>query len=339
VILYRMGVASSTPYNLHQDPKEFEYEALVNASNGFKDHLGEGGGGEVYLGEIEGQKVAIKRLVLEEQTIHVSGFNENSSNDSEGSPRNSMKREVEALLRYREEHLVRMIGYTKHDIAQPCIVYEYLENKDLRTLLDTNPTALDWRRRLKIARQIARAIEYLHDPEPQRPLMIHRDVKTDNILLTKDFDARLSDFGLGKIMDKSDSSMNRVAPKGAYRYLSPEYNEHGILSPKIDVFAFGVVLAELLTGKPPGFKQGKAFVKLHEFVIQKRIAEELMDSNLKEKFPSEVYGEMARICLSSLEHDVERRATMKDVAMKLKNLDENEDSKNNSEKKIEEKSD
>ncbi|GKV39317.1 hypothetical protein SLEP1_g47108 [Rubroshorea leprosula] len=212
----------------------FTYEELVKATNGFSEHnlLGEGGFGGVYKGSLpDGREVAVKQLKI-----------------GGGQGEREFKAEVEIIHRIHHRHLVSLVGYCISE-NQRLLVYDYVPNNTLYFHLHgKGRPVLDWATRIKIAAGAARGIAYLH--EDCHPRIIHRDIKSSNILLDKKFEARVSDFGLAKLaLDTNTHITTRVM--GTFGYIAPEYATCGKLSEKSDVFSFGVVLLELITGRKP----------------------------------------------------------------------------------------
>lgn len=199
-----------------------------------KNELGRGGFGVVYKGELEdGTKLAVKRME--------AGVVSNKAVDE-------FEAEIGVLSKVRHRHLVSLLGYSVEGIER-LLVYEYMPQGALSMHLfrwkKLNLEPLSWKRRLTIALDVARGMEYLHNLAHQS--FIHRDLKSSNILLGDDFRAKVSDFGLVKLApDRERSVATRLA--GTFGYLAPEYAVTGKITTKADVFSFGVVLMELLTG-------------------------------------------------------------------------------------------
>ncbi|KAH7435019.1 hypothetical protein KP509_06G045300 [Ceratopteris richardii] len=212
----------------------FSYDELAKATCGFakSNLIGEGGFGCVYKGILTGgQVVAVKQL-------KVGG----DQGDKE------FQVEVEVITRVHHRHLVSLVGYCISG-SQRLLVYDYVPNGNLsHHLHGKGRNILDWQTRVKIALGAARGLAYLH--QDCKPKIIHRDVKSSNILLDKDFNAQVSDFGLAKLSpDIKTHITTRVV--GTFGYLAPEYASSGILTEKSDVYSFGVVLLELISGRKP----------------------------------------------------------------------------------------
>ncbi|KAI7996458.1 Proline-rich receptor-like protein kinase PERK9 [Camellia lanceoleosa] len=210
----------------------FTYEELVEATNGFsvQNLLGEGGFGCVYKGYLaDGRAVAVKQL-------NIGG----------GQGEREFKAEVEIISRIHHRYLVSLVGYCISE-KQRLLVYDYVPNNTLYFHLHgEGRPVMDWATRVKIASGAARGIAYLH--EDCHPRIIHRDIKSANILLDNNFEARVSDFGLAKLaLDANTHITTRVI--GTFGYMAPEYASSGKLTEKSDVFSFGVVLLELITGR------------------------------------------------------------------------------------------
>ncbi|XP_022730945.1 receptor-like kinase TMK3, partial [Durio zibethinus] len=199
-----------------------------------ENELGRGGFGTVYKGELEdGTKVAVKRM--EAGVISSKALDEFQS-------------EIAVLSKVRHRHLVSLLGYSIEG-NERLLVYEYMSqgalSKHLFHWKSLKLEPLSWRRRLSIALDVARGMEYLHNLA--RQTFIHRDLKSSNILLDENFRAKVSDFGLVKLApDGEKSVVTRLA--GTFGYLAPEYAVMGKITTKVDVFSYGVVLMELVTG-------------------------------------------------------------------------------------------
>ncbi|XP_061984996.1 proline-rich receptor-like protein kinase PERK9 [Populus nigra] len=220
------GLGNSRPF--------FAFEELVKATNGFSSQnlLGEGGFGTVYKGFLpDGRDVAVKQLKI-----------------GGGQGEREFKAEVEIISRIHHRHLVSLVGYCISETRR-LLVYDYVPNNTLHFHLhEVGRPALDWATRVKIAAGAARGLAYLH--EDCHPRIIHRDIKSSNILLDINFEAKVSDFGLAKLaLDTNTHVTTRVM--GTFGYMAPEYASSGKLTDKSDVFSYGVVLLELITGRKP----------------------------------------------------------------------------------------
>ncbi|KAG7956250.1 hypothetical protein I3843_11G114800 [Carya illinoinensis] len=208
--------------------------AIVNATNNFSSNkkLGEGGFGPVYKGTLpEGQVIAVKRL---------------STNSGQGPI--EFINEVKLIAKLQHRNLVKLLGCCTEE-NEKILIYEYMPNKSLESFIfdQTKGKLLDWRKRIDIIGGIAKGLLYLH--EDSRLRVIHRDLKASNILLDMEMNPKISDFGLARSFqgDQIVSKTHRIV--GTYGYMSPEYAVHGQYSVKSDVFSFGVLVLEILSGK------------------------------------------------------------------------------------------
>ncbi|CAA0816440.1 Protein kinase superfamily protein [Striga hermonthica] len=212
-----------------------EYHMLVAATNNFDEAniLGEGGLGRVYKAHFNDRfHAAIKKLYAGGQEVE-----------------REFQNEVESLSKIRHQNVVSLLGYCVHGEAR-FLVYELMENGSLELHLHgpAPGLSLTWHMRMKIALDVARGLEYLH--ERCNPPVIHRDLKSSNILLDSNFNAKLSDFGLA-ITGGNNSNKTDIKLSGTLGYVAPEYLLDGKLTDKSDVYAFGVILLELLMGRRP----------------------------------------------------------------------------------------
>uniref|UniRef100_A0A0E0MF69 non-specific serine/threonine protein kinase n=1 Tax=Oryza punctata TaxID=4537 RepID=A0A0E0MF69_ORYPU len=211
-------------------------EVLLKATNNFSEDcvLGRGGFGVVFKGNLNGKLVAVKRC--DGGTMGTKGQEE-------------FLAEIDVLRKVRHRHLVALLGYCTHG-NERLLVYEYMSGGTLREhLCDLHQSGynpLTWTQRMTIALDVARGIEYLHGLAQET--FIHRDLKPSNILLDQDLRAKVSDFGLVKLAKDTDKSlMTRIA--GTFGYLAPEYATTGKVTTKVDVYAYGVILMEMVAGR------------------------------------------------------------------------------------------
>ncbi|CAK9161486.1 unnamed protein product [Ilex paraguariensis] len=212
----------------------FTYHELACATDSFSNAnlLGEGGFGYVHKGVLpNGKEVAIKQLKV-----------------GSGQGEREFQAEVEFINRVHHRHLVSLVGYCISE-SQRLLVYEFVPNKTLEFHLHgEGQPPLNWATRMKIAVASAKGLAYLH--EDCQPKIIHRDIKAANILLDYNFEAKVADFGLARFYTDTDTHIS-TRVMGTFGYLAPEYALSGKLTDKSDVFSFGVMLLELITGRRP----------------------------------------------------------------------------------------
>ncbi|KAI3721394.1 hypothetical protein L2E82_32404 [Cichorium intybus] len=211
----------------------FSFSEVCNLTNNFSvdNKLGEGGFGPVYKGVMEdGREVAVKRL----SETSTQGLDE-------------FRNEVRCIHRLQHRNLVKLLGFCaqKNEIM---LIYEYMPNRSLDKILfdETRSSMLDWNHRFHIINGIARGLLYLH--QDSRLRIIHRDLKAANILLDIDMNPKISDFGLARRFKGYETGSNTKNVVGTYGYIPPEYAVHGIFSTKSDVFSFGVLVLEIVSG-------------------------------------------------------------------------------------------
>ncbi|KAK4258933.1 hypothetical protein QN277_005328 [Acacia crassicarpa] len=213
---------------------QFDLDVIKSATNNFSpdNKLGQGGFGEVYKGILPGgQELAVKRLSISSKQ-GVEQF----------------KNEVVTMAKLQHRNLVRLLGFCL-DEEEKILIYEFLPKKSLDRFLfePGNRGELNWSKRYKIIEGIVRGLLYLH--EDSRLKIIHRDLKASNVLLDENWNPKISDFGMARIfgVDQSQADTSRVM--GTYSYMAPEYAMHGQISVKSDIYSFGVLTLEIISGK------------------------------------------------------------------------------------------
>ncbi|KAL2549684.1 putative serine/threonine-protein kinase-like protein CCR3 [Forsythia ovata] len=232
--------------------EEFLFSDLAAATNNFslENKIGAGSFGVVYRGKLpDGREVAIKRSETSPKT---KKFQEKES---------AFDSELAFLSRLHHKHLVRLVGYCE-ERDERLLVYDYMKNgalydhlHDKNNAQKSSSVVNSWKMRIKISLDAARGIEYLHNYAV--PPIIHRDIKSSNILLDANWIARVSDFGLSLMGPENDRDYRPMKAAGTVGYIDPEYYGLNVLTAKSDVYGLGVVLLELLTGKRALFKTGE----------------------------------------------------------------------------------
>ncbi|QCE08956.1 chitinase [Vigna unguiculata] len=286
----------------------FTFETIVAATDNFSEanKLGKGGYGPVYKGTLrDQQEVAIKRL-----------------SKSSGQGVMEFKNEAKLMAKLQHTHLVKLLGFCiQRD--ERILVYEYMPNKSLDFYLfdSARKNLLDWEKRLNIIGGIAQGLLYLH--KYSRLKVIHRDLKAGNILLDQEMNPKISDFGMARIFGvrASEENTNRVV--GTYGYMAPEYAINGVVSIKIDVFSFGVLLLEILSGK----KNNSSYdsdrpLNLIGYAWQlwkEGRALGLIDTDLYELCPQNAVLRCIHIGLLCVQDQATDRPTMEDIVSFLSN--------------------
>ncbi|KAI3809973.1 hypothetical protein L1987_19578 [Smallanthus sonchifolius] len=256
----------------------FDFNTIANATNNFSDEskLGEGGFGPVYKGILEdGKEIAVKR---------------HSRKSKQGL--DEFQNEAKCIAKLQHRNLVKLLGCCIDD-EERMLIYEYMPNKSLNSFIfeEGKRKSMDWSKRYTIIVGIARGLLYLH--QDSRLRIIHRDLKASNILLDKDMNPRISDFGLARSLEGSDTKANTRRVMGTYGYMAPEYTIDGIYSTKSDVFSFGVLVLEIVSGKKNrGFRHANHDLNLlgHAWRLYKNGKQlELLDDTINGFYvPSEV---------------------------------------------------
>nr|XP_009761305.1 PREDICTED: chitin elicitor receptor kinase 1-like [Nicotiana sylvestris] len=228
--------------------------------------------------------------------------------------------ELQILTRVHHLNLVCLIGYCVERYL--FLVYEYIDNGNLSQHLHGRDT-LPWSTRVQIALDSARGLEYIH--EHSVPVCIHRDIKSANILINKNFHAKVGDFGLTKLVENGNSTLP-TRFMGTFGYMAPEYGRSGIITPKVDVYAFGVVLYELISSKEAVVKEDGVddarslvalFEEAHNHPNPIEGISRLIDPKLGDNYPFDSIHKMAQLAKACTEKDHQMRPTMKSVVVAL----------------------
>ncbi|WMV28858.1 hypothetical protein MTR67_022243 [Solanum verrucosum] len=287
--------ASNLNHRIPVESSRIPFVALQEATNNFDDKflIGMGGFGKVYRGVLcDGTRVALKR----------------------GNPKSrqgieEFRTETEMLSQLRHPHLVSWMGYCDES-NEMILIYEYMENGNLRSHLygsDLRLPSMSWEQRLEICIGVARGLHYLHTNG-----VIHRDVKSTNILLDENFVAKITDFGISKTMHELDQFDTHISTnvKGTMGYLDPEYFRRQEPTGKSDVYSFGVVLCEVLSARPvvtPSLPRDQVHMAEWALKWQKKgQLEHIIDPNLIGKIRPDFlrkFGETMEKCLAGYQVD------------------------------------
>ncbi|KAK1416729.1 hypothetical protein QVD17_25845 [Tagetes erecta] len=286
---------------------QYKFSLVKAATNDFSDanKLGRGGFGAVYKGTLaDGQDIAVKRLAKD-----------SGQGDIE------FKNEVVLMAKLQHRNLVRLLGFSMEG-SERLLVYEYLPNASLDQFIfdQTKCTILDWEKRYKIIRGVAKGLMYLH--EDSRLRICHRDLKASNILLDAELNAKIADFGMARLFKPEETQGDTSRIVGTYGYMAPEYAMHGQFSVKSDVFSFGVLMLEMVTGqKNQCFHRGESIEDLLSFAWKNwrnRTVIKIIDPTLKSGSGSlSDVIKSTHIGLLCVQENVVDRPTMASVVLML----------------------
>ncbi|XP_019174716.1 PREDICTED: cysteine-rich receptor-like protein kinase 10 isoform X2 [Ipomoea nil] len=290
-----------------EESVQYDFGTIQAITNYFSpdNKIGEGGCSSVYKGRFpNGQEVAVKRL---------------SRSSRQGAV--EFKNEVALVAKLLHRNLVKLLGFCLQG-EEKILVYEFVPNKSLDYFLfdPEKKRLLNWSTRFKIIVGIARGLLYLH--EDSRLKIIHRDLKASNVLLDGDMNSKISDFGLARVFmtDQTQGNTDRVI--GTYGYMSPEYVKHGLFSVKSDVFSFGVILLEIITGKrnnslsmkSTGAKDLLSYAWKH---WREDRPLEMVDQSLRGLYSRDEVIQCINVGLLCVQEDVDERPTMANVVLML----------------------
>ncbi|CAA7043869.1 unnamed protein product [Microthlaspi erraticum] len=296
---------SSTTNNSEIAHNLFTYEDLAKATDNFSKNnlIGQGGFGYVHKGVLsDGTEVAIKQLKA-----------------GSGQGEREFQAEIQTISRVHHRHLVSLLGYCITG-SQRLLVYDFVPNKTLEFHLhEKGRPVMEWPKRMKIALGAAKGLSYLH--EDCNPKTIHRDVKAANILIDDSYEAKLADFGLARSSLDTDTHVS-TRIMGTFGYLAPEYASSGKLTDKSDVFSFGVVLLELITGRRPvdksqPFADDDSIVDWAKPLMIQALNDGnfdgLVDPRLEDNYDTSEMTRMVACAAASVRHSAKRRPKMSQI--------------------------
>ncbi|XP_059639327.1 probable LRR receptor-like serine/threonine-protein kinase At1g05700 [Cornus florida] len=281
--------------------RQLTYSQVSRITNNFERIVGKGGFGIVYHGYLGGSQVAVKML----SPSSVQGYKE-------------LQAEAEFCMSVRHKNLTSLVGYCKEGTNMG-IIYEYMVNGNLRThLLDKNSVVLSWEERLRIALDAAQGLEYLH--HGCKPPIIHRDVKSSNILLNEKFQAKLSDFGLSRVFPSEGGTHVSTTVAGTPGYIDPECCTSNRFTEKSDVYSFGIVVLEIITSEPPiaGGHEKTHIIQWVSSMLENGDIKGIVDPRLQGDFEVNSVWKAVELAMSCVSHPSTRRPTMNYVVMELR---------------------
>ncbi|KAK4485054.1 hypothetical protein RD792_007662, partial [Penstemon davidsonii] len=304
--------SESSPLHHDTSPKtfdkvvEFTYREIAASTDNFNVlyQIGQGLYGPVYYGELRGQKVAIKKVDMQASKSFLT--------------------ELKVLTHVYHVNLVLLIGYCVE--GSLFLVYDYIDNGNLsKHLRGKGVDPLPWSTRVQIALDLARGLEYIH--EHTVPVYIHRNIKPEVILIDKYFRAKVAGFALTKLQEVGSASARVV---GTFGYISPEYAQYGNVSPKIDVYAFGVVLYQLISAKEAIVKtsevitESRGLVALFEEALnqpeQTESLKKLIDQRLGDDYPLDSVYKVANLAKACTHENPQLRPSMRSNVVELMTL-------------------
>ncbi|KDP40856.1 hypothetical protein JCGZ_24855 [Jatropha curcas] len=303
-----------------EKPVVFTYEDIIFATDGFSDSnlIGHGTYGSVYYGHLHDQEVAVKRMTATKTKEFMA--------------------EMKVLCKVHHTNLVELIGYATSD-DELFLIYEYAQKGSLKNHLhdpqNKGYTSLSWIMRVQVALDAARGLEYIH--EHTKTHYVHRDIKTSNILLDGSFRAKISDFGLAKLVGKrGEGETTATKVVGTFGYLAPEYLSDGLATAKSDVYAFGVVLFEIISGKEAIIRTEGAVTKNPERrslasimlaalrnspdSLSMSSLKDYIDPNMMDLYPHDCVFKLAMLAKQCVDEDPILRPDMKQVVISLSQI-------------------
>ncbi|XP_022981222.1 putative leucine-rich repeat receptor-like protein kinase At2g19210 [Cucurbita maxima] len=288
--------------SLEPKNQQLSYSQIQRMTNNFETKIGEGGFAKVFLGYLVNTQVAVKVL-----KSSVQGYKE-------------FETEVKLLLRIHHTNLTSLVGFC-YEKTNLVLIYEYINNGNLKEhLLGGNVRVLSWEERMQIAVDAAQGLEYLH--HGCKPPIVHRDVKSANILLNKKFQAKIADFGLSRSFPTESCTHLTTVVAGTDGYLDPEYYATGWLTEKSDVYSFGVLILEIITSLPV-LQIDRASSKRYHVsqwvmnLMKTGDIKSIVDQRLRGNFDLSSAWKAVEIAMTCLSLDSVERPGMKEVVREL----------------------
>lgn len=284
--------------------RQFTYSEVLKITNNFQRILGKGGFGTVYHGYIDHTEVAVKML----SPSSAQGYRE-------------FQTEVKLLVRVHHRNLTSLFGYCNEG-NNMALIYEYMPNGNLESHLlsdNCNAIVLSWKGRLQIATDASQGLEYLHNG--CRPPIVHRDVKTTNILLAENFQAKLADIGLSRAFPTDEGTHMSTAVVGTPGYLDPEYHIKGRMNEKSDVYSFGVALLQIITSRPVISRAAPNNTHISQwvgFMLGIGDVKSIVDPRLRGDFEVNSARKVVELAMDCISATSTERPNMSEVVTRLK---------------------
>ncbi|XP_057862715.1 putative leucine-rich repeat receptor-like protein kinase At2g19210 [Cryptomeria japonica] len=285
---------------------EYSYEEVKEMTSEFTKQIGGGGYGPVFYGKLEnGQEVAVK-----------------TSSETSDQGTREFKTEADLLSKVHHKNLVSLLGYCCEG-AHRILIYEFMPSGSLHQHLhgtSSSKRCLNWEKRLDIALNAAQGLEYLHSG--CKPPIIHRDIKTANILLSERLEAKIADFGLSKDGPTSEVTHVSTNVKGTFGYVDPQYTNTGNLTEKSDVYSFGIVILEIMSGRKPLYTNNSGervnILSSSKSMICGGDIERLIDKDAGENFHPGAMSKLAGLIMSCTEEQLNDRPNMSHIVSELR---------------------
>ncbi|XP_048139370.1 putative leucine-rich repeat receptor-like serine/threonine-protein kinase At2g19230 [Rhodamnia argentea] len=308
-------ISESSDRTLRSNNRPFTYAEVSRITGKFGQVIGEGGFGKVYLGTLDNDTVVAVKMLSESSK---QGYKE-------------FQAEAQLLMIVHHRNLVSLFGYC-NESKHTALIYEYMANGNLKQHLsgkvrthptEDHPKVLTWSSRLQIAVDAAQGLDYLHNG--CKPPIIHRDLKTTNILLNDDFRAKIADFGLSRAFATEKDSHVSTCPAGTPGYIDPEMQSSRKFTKKYDVYSFGIILFELITGRPALMRSRDGSDSTHILewlipIIENGDIQRIIDPRLEGEFDINSAWKVAEIAMSCTRPTASQRPDIHHVSAELESL-------------------